>query len=85
MEEDGGALSIVNRQLKEFRVESNYLERKVGRGISLAMADIPVPPVVCAAKDSQAFQDEGFAGETLLGQDCYGPLNFFALIRLQPL
>ena len=83
MEQHGGALFIVNRKVKEFRVERYYLERKVSGGVSVAMANVSVPPVVCAAKDCQAFQDESFACETLLRQDYYCLLNFFALIRLK--
>jgi hypothetical protein len=34
-----GALFIVNRNAEEFRVERYYLERKVGGGVSVAMAN----------------------------------------------
>src|ERR1700674_1495341 len=83
MEKHGGAVFIVNRNVEKFRVERNYLERKVRRGVSVAMTDVSVPPVVRAAENRQVFEDESFTIEALLFQqrDCI--LNFFALIRLQ--
>jgi hypothetical protein len=83
MEQHGGALFIVNRNVEEFRVERNYLERKVSRGVSIAMTDVSVPPVVRAAENRQVFEDESFAIKALLFQQCDCILNFFALIRLQ--
>ncbi len=83
VEQHGGALFIVNRNVKEFRVERNYLERKVSGGVSVAMANVSVPPVVRAAENRQVFEDESFTIEALLFQHCDCILNFFALIRLQ--
>src|SRR6266849_8789113 len=83
MEQHGGALFIVNRNVKEFRVERNYLERKVSGGVSIAMANVSVPPVVRAAENRQVFEDESFTIEALLFQECDCSLNCFALIRLQ--
>src|SRR5260370_1448685 len=83
MEQHGGALFIVNRNVKEFRVERNYLERKVSGGVSVAMANVSVPPVVGAAENRQVFEDESFTIEALLFQYCDCTLNLCALIRLQ--
>src|SRR5260370_41906277 len=83
MEEHGGALFIGNPNVEEFRVERYHLERKVRRGVSVAMANVSVPPVVRAAENRQVFEDESFTIEALLFQHCDCTLNLCALIRLQ--
>lgn len=83
MEQDCGPLFIIDWNFEEFRVQCHDLERKIRRGVSLAMADVIVPPVVSAAKDRQVFQDESLTGETLLGQHSDSILNFFALVRFE--
>jgi len=83
MEQHGGALFIVNRNVKEFRVERNYLERKVSGGVSVAMANVSVPPVVRAAENRQVFEDESFTIEALLLQYCDRILDLFSLVGLK--
>ncbi len=85
MKEHGGALFVINRNLEEIRVECHYFEGKIRGGVRVAMADIVVPPVVCATENSQMFEDESFAIEALLLQERNSIINFFSLVGLKPM
>jgi hypothetical protein len=76
-------LFIVNRNLEEFRVECYYLERKVSGGVCVAMANVSIPPIVCAAKGREVFEEKSFTIEALLLQDRDCLLNFVALVGLK--
>ena len=83
MEQHCSAFSIVDRNLKKFRVDSHDFEGKICGGIGLAMANVCVPPVVCAAKHREMFEEESFPTEALLLQDRDRVFNFLALLSLK--
>jgi len=83
VKQHGGALSIVDRELKKIRIERYDFERKIRGGVRVAMANVPVPPVISAAKNHEVFENESLAIEALLLQERDCLLNLFALIGLQ--
>ena len=85
VQQDSGALYIVNRNLKELGVEGYHLKRKVCRSVRVPVADIGIPPVVGAAKYCQMFKDKSFAFETSLFKLSNRSANLFHLIGLEPI
>src|ERR1043165_2370194 len=83
MQQDGGSLTIIDRHRKAFRIESHDFEREVSRGISIAVADISIQPVVGTAKRCEVVQDESFAGEAALLNEIDRALHLGALIVFQ--
>jgi len=83
MQQHGSSLSIVNRKLEKIRIKRYDFERKVRGGIRVAMANVPVPPVIRAAENHQVFENESLAIEALLLQERDCLLNLFALIGLK--
>jgi len=66
MKKHSGPLSIVDGKGEEFWIERHYFKRKIRRRISVVVANIRVPPVVCTPERSQVIEDECFAGEARL-------------------
>src|SRR5213594_2491921 len=83
MEQHCGALSIVDWNLKKFRVDGHDFEWKICSGIGVAMTDVLVPPVVCAAKHREMLEEECFSTEALLLQERDRVFNFLALLSLK--
>jgi hypothetical protein len=77
------ALSIVDRHLEKFRVECDDLEGEISGSVGVAMANVPIPPIVRAAEDGEVFEDESLAIEALLLQKCDCLLDLFALVGLK--
>ena len=83
MEQHGSAFSIVDRNLKEFRVDSHDVERKICGGIGVPMTNVRVPPVVGTAKHRELFEEKCLTTEALLLQDRDRVFNFLALLSLE--
>ena len=66
MQQHGRALTIINRHVKEFRVQRHDLEGKIGSGISIPVTDIPVPPIIRAAKHRKMLQHESLGIKPVL-------------------
>jgi hypothetical protein len=78
-----GALSIVDRHFEKFRVKSDDFEGEIGGSVCVAMPNIPVPPIVRAAKGHEVFENESLTIESLLLQKCDCLLDLFALVGLK--
>src|SRR5437016_1083834 len=68
---------------QKFRVQRNYLKEEVRGRVSLVMPDVTVPPIICAAKDGQMFEDKDLSIERMLLENRNRTLNLFALVRLK--
>lgn len=83
MKQHSGAFPIVNRKIEKILVERHDLERKVSGGVGVAMANIPVPPIIRATENHGVFENEGLSIKALLLQNCDRLLNLLPLIGLK--
>ena len=81
VQEDGSALGVVYRLVKEGRVEGDDLKGKVGRGVRGGVPDLAVPPVVGRAVKDEVPQEEGLFAEALVVEDVDGPVDEQLLLQ----
>src|SRR5260221_2834240 len=83
LQQYGGAFVVVNWNSEKLRIQRYDFKRKIRGGVGVAVPIVAVPPIVRAAKDRQALQDESLAIETVLLKDSDRFLHRFALVRLK--
>src|SRR5258706_12250954 len=79
----GGALVVINRNSEKLRIQRHDFKRKIRGGVSVAVPNVAIPPIVGATKDGQVFQDESLAIETVLLKDSDRFLHRFTLVGLK--
>ena len=66
VQQNDGALDIINRNCEEVGIERDDLEGEVCRRVSVAMADPGVPPAITRAVADQIAQHKSAPAETSL-------------------
>src|SRR5205814_10327471 len=66
VQEHRGTFAIIDRHFKKFGVQRHDLKWKIGGGISIPVADIVVPPIICSAKHREMFQNKSLPPKTVL-------------------
>src|SRR6476619_7562915 len=80
MEQNGGPLVIVNSLLEEVTIQRHNFKRKIGRGVSISVAQVLIPPTVSSAKSSESLQDERVFGKAFCLHNCDSAIGDLMLI-----